>query len=67
MKIIFSRKGFDSGSDGVPSLIFDGISFRLPIPIAHRAVTTYADLGFAWAGEAATYQPDPDKYRIKGR
>ncbi|MCB2051298.1 MAG: hypothetical protein KDE63_07700 [Novosphingobium sp.] len=66
MKIIFSRKGFDSGSDGVPSLILDGVSFSLPMPIAHRAVTTYADLWLAQAGEAATYQLDPNTCRIKG-
>lgn len=33
MKIIFSRKGFDSGSGGVPSPIFpDGSMLSLPIP-----------------------------------
>ncbi len=32
MKIIFSRKGFDSGSGGCPSPICDGVPVSLPIP-----------------------------------
>lgn len=32
MKIIFSRKGFDTGSGGCPSPIIDGIPYSLPIP-----------------------------------
>ena len=54
MKIIFSRKGFDSGSGGAPSPIINGIPVSLPIPTAHRSVTTYADLGLAEAVGTAT-------------
>lgn len=45
MRIIFSRKGFDSGSGGVPSPILDGIPLSLPIPTSRRSSTTYSDLG----------------------
>lgn len=45
MRIIFSRKGFDSGSGGVPSPILDGSLVSLPIPTNRRSVTTYGDIG----------------------
>ena len=45
MKIIFSRKGFDSGSGGGPSPIIDGRPITLPIPTEHRSETSYGDLG----------------------
>lgn len=32
MKVIFSRKGFDGASGGVPSPIVDGVPISLPIP-----------------------------------
>jgi hypothetical protein len=32
MKIVFSRKGFDGGTGGVPSPIIDGVPISLPIP-----------------------------------
>lgn len=36
MKIVLSRKGFDSQNGGVPSPIFpDGTAFSLPIPYSH--------------------------------
>lgn len=54
MKIIFSRKGFDSGAGGVPSPIIDGRPISLPIPTRHRSETTYADLGLSEIVEAAT-------------
>lgn len=45
MKIIFSRKGFDSSTGGVPSPIFpDGRIISLPIPRASSIA--YADLRF---------------------
>jgi len=45
MRIVFSRKGFDSGSGGGPSPIIDGRPISLPIPTDHRSETTYGDLG----------------------
>lgn len=44
MKIIFSRKGFDSGSGGFPSPIFpDGRLLSLPIP-DKKSPITYKDI-----------------------
>lgn len=54
MRIIFSRKGFDSGAGGAPSPIIDGRPVSLPIPTKHRSVTTYADLGLSEIVETAT-------------
>ncbi|MEL7730479.1 hypothetical protein AAG612_13170 [Citromicrobium bathyomarinum] len=52
MKIIFSRKGFDSGSGGGSSPIVDGAPVSLPIPDSKGiARTTYGDLGLG--GHAA--------------
>ena len=45
MKIIFSRKGFDSGSGGGPSPIVDGRPISLPIPSGGFSRTTFGDLG----------------------
>jgi Nucleotide modification associated domain 3/Nucleotide modification associated domain 2 len=45
MRVIFSRKGFDSESGGVPSPIIDDHFIFLPIPATRRSVTTYRDLG----------------------
>ena len=45
MKIVFSRKGFDSGAGGAPSPIVDGRPTSIPIPYAVRSETTYDDLG----------------------
>jgi Nucleotide modification associated domain 3 len=50
MKIIFSRKGFDSGSRSgrAPSPIIDGVPITLPIPTGkYPSVTTYGDLGLS--------------------
>lgn len=44
MKIIFSRKGFDSESGGVPSPIIDGRPTSIPIPARDRSETTYGDI-----------------------
>ena len=47
MKLILSRKGFDSQSGGCPSPIFpDGTLYSLPIPHKHSEIT-YGDL---WHG-----------------
>lgn len=50
MKIVFSRKGFDTKYGGGPSPIVDGRPVSLPIPGANGETTTYADRGL---GEAA--------------
>lgn len=45
-KLIFSRKGFDSGSGGGPSPIIAGRPVSLPIPAGRDpSETTYGDLG----------------------
>ena len=43
MKLVFSRKGFDSTAGGVPSPIVDGVPVSLPIPARDRSRTTFAD------------------------
>lgn len=45
MRIVFSRKGFDSASGGCPSPIIDGRPISLPIPTKRRSETTYDHLG----------------------
>ena len=45
MKIVLSRKGFDSGSGGGPSPIVDGRPVSLPIPSGGHSSTTWDDLG----------------------
>ena len=45
MRIVFSRKGFDSAAGGGPSPIVDGRPLSLPIPTAGPSRTTYDDLG----------------------
>lgn len=48
MRIIFSRKGFDSEYGGVPSPILpNGIPLSLPIPTEHGP-TTYQDITTPW-------------------
>lgn len=44
MRIIFSRKGFDSSAGGCPSPIIDGQLRSLPIPSQQPSPTTFADL-----------------------
>jgi Nucleotide modification associated domain 3 len=41
MKVIFSRKGFDSTAGKAPSPIIDGEPISLPIPTEGRSETTY--------------------------
>ncbi|APE27770.1 hypothetical protein [Aurantiacibacter gangjinensis] len=46
MKIVFSRKGFDSSAGGGPSPIVDGRPISLPIPASGAlSRTTYGELG----------------------
>jgi hypothetical protein len=46
MKIIFSRKGFDTTSGGAPSPIVDGVPRSLPIPTGkYPSRSTYGALG----------------------
>ena len=46
MKIVLSRKGFDSTSGGAPSPIIDGVPYSLPIPTGkYPSKSTYRDLG----------------------
>lgn len=45
MRIILSRKGFDSTSGGGPSPIVGGWPLSLPIPAAEHSRTTYGALG----------------------
>ncbi|GAB5350170.1 Nmad3 family putative nucleotide modification protein [Alteriqipengyuania sp. 357] len=55
MKIVFSRKGFDSGSGGGSSPIIDGRPVSLPIPDTKWiARTTYGDLGLGELAHAAS-------------
>jgi len=54
MRIVLSRKGFDSGSGGAPSPIVAGRPTSLPIPARDRSATCYADLGLGELVERAT-------------
>lgn len=45
MRIIFSRKGFDSAAGGGPSPIIDGRPISLPIPAGAASQTSYGALG----------------------
>lgn len=54
MRIIFSRKGFDTGSGGAPSPIIGGRPISLPIPTRWHSTTTYGDVGLGGIVEAAT-------------
>ena len=54
MKLVFSRKGFDTATGGVPSPIVDGVPVSLPIPAQGRSHTTYADLGLGALVERVT-------------
>ena len=54
MKLVFSRKGFDSATGGFPSPVVDGAPVSLPIPADTRSHTTYADLGLGTLVERVT-------------
>ena len=45
LKIVFSRKGFDSASGGGPSPIVNGVPVSLPIPAGCASATSYGALG----------------------
>ncbi|MEO0699368.1 MAG: hypothetical protein AAFY81_06585, partial [Pseudomonadota bacterium] len=52
MRVIFSRKGFDTSAGGGPSPIVDGAPVSLPIPDTKGlSRTSYGDLGL---GERAS-------------
>lgn len=54
MKVVLSRKGFDSGSGRAPSPIIDGCPVSMPIPATKNSSTTYADLGLGDVVEKIT-------------
>lgn len=54
MKIVFSRKGFDSASGGAPSPIIRDRPTSIPIPARDRSETTYGDLGLGNVVERIT-------------
>lgn len=54
MRIIFSRKGFDTGSGGAPSPIINGRPLSLPIPTKRRSTTSYELLGLGDLVERVT-------------
>ena len=54
MKLIFSRKGFDSTAGGAPSPIIGGRPVSLPIPYARNTATTFGDLGLGEVVAQAT-------------
>jgi hypothetical protein len=49
MKIVFSRKGFDSAFGGGPSPILDGKMLSLPIPEDKKFTIRYSDVQSGWA------------------
>jgi hypothetical protein len=54
MRIIFSRKGFDSAAGGGASPIMDGVPVSLPIPSGGHSKTTYGALGLGEAAQQAS-------------
>lgn len=62
MRIIFSRKGFDSASGGCPSPVIDGIPLSLPIPSRQPTDITFADL----QGPHASLVADLTSGRLSG-
>lgn len=54
MRIIFSRKGFDSAAGGGPSPIIEGRPVSLPIPASAFSRTTYGDLEMAEAASRSS-------------
>ncbi len=66
MKIIFSRKGFDSSAGGYPNIIFpDGTMYMIPIPDKSSNLY-YSELSFTYEGEPIQkILNDLTKQRIK--
>jgi hypothetical protein len=54
MRLIFSRKGFDSAAGKAPSPIIDGKPISLPIPTERRSETSYRLAGFGDVVEHVT-------------
>jgi Nucleotide modification associated domain 3 len=54
MRLIFSRKGFDSSAGKAPSPIIDSEPISLPIPTGRRSETTYGLAGFGQIVEEIT-------------
>jgi hypothetical protein len=54
MRVIFSRKGFDSSAGKAPSPIIDSEPISLPIPTGRRSETTYGLAGFGQIVEEIT-------------
>jgi len=54
MKLIFSRKGFDSAAGGVPSPIIEGTPISIPIPTTRRSETSYRRVGLGDTVEKIT-------------
>ena len=55
MRIVFSRKGFDSSYGGAPSPIMEGRPVSLPIPASRGERTTYESLGLGETVRHATH------------
>ena len=61
VKIVFSRKGFDSSAGGGPSPIIGGRPISLPIPAGCASATSYRDLGLGdHAAKASRGKLGPD-------
>jgi hypothetical protein len=54
MRVIFSRKGFDSAAGKAPSPIIDGVPTSLPIPTQQRSETSYRLAGLGEVVEKTT-------------
>lgn len=54
MRVIFSRKGFDSAAGKAPSPIIDGVPISLPIPTKQRSETSYRLAGLGKIVEHTT-------------
>jgi hypothetical protein len=54
LRLVLSRKGFDSAAGGVPSPIVGGRPVSMPIPATRNSVTTYDDLGLGDLVERVT-------------
>ena len=54
MRVIFSRKGFDSAAGNAPSPIIDGEPISLPIPTKRRSETNYLVAGLGEIVEQMT-------------
>ncbi len=62
MRVIFSRKGFDSSAGGCPSPIINGRPISLPIPTKMPSLDCYADL----TGESADCVAELTNGRVLG-